>query len=427
MAGIIGKMNALNAVRASWKARASALLAALQTWPWMDTARTLARRFREDRLGVTAGSLTFTTTMAMVPLLTVMLAVFTAFPMFGSFRAALERYFIQALIPPSIAKPVLATLTQFAAKASRMGSLGLALLLVTALLLILTIDRTLNGIWRVRQPRPIAQRVLVYWAAVTLGPLLLGVSLWVTSFAISASKGWVSDLPGGDKWLLSVVEFTLFTVAATGLFRYVPNVHVRWGHALAGGVFVASGITLAKKALGWYLGSASSYSSIYGAFATVPIFLLWLYVIWVIVLLGAVVAAYAPSLQMRVARHPPTPGHRFQLALMLLRRLDRARHGAQRGCSADDLAHQLRIDPLQIEPVLAALVELDMVGLLDEGDAARYVLLAEPAALPAAPLVGRLLLAPAPPVGAFWSQAGLDRMTVAELLGAAPPHAAPQP
>ena len=160
----------------------------LRNWPWFETLRTLRARFRDDRLGLTASSLTFTTLISLVPLLTVMLAVFTAFPMFGAFQAGLEKYFLQTLVPPNIAKPVLGTLTMFATKASRLGAFGLIALGFTAMALMLTIDRTLNAIWRVRKPRPIAQRVLVYWAAVTLGPLILGASLTLTSYAISASQ-----------------------------------------------------------------------------------------------------------------------------------------------------------------------------------------------------------------------------------------------
>ena len=167
------------------------LLSTLRTWPWWDTVRTLRLRFREDRLGLTAGSLTFTTLIAIVPLLTVMLAVFTAFPMFSQFQVALQKYFLQSLVPDAIAKQVMGALTQFASKSNRLGAAGLLVLLASALSLMLTIDRTLNGIWRVRKPRPIAQRVLVYWAAATLAPLALGVSLSFTSYALSASKGLV--------------------------------------------------------------------------------------------------------------------------------------------------------------------------------------------------------------------------------------------
>jgi len=173
------------------------LLEALRTWPWFETLRTLRSRFREDRLGLTAGSLTFTTLIALVPLVTVMLAVFTAFPMFSAFEKALETYFLQNLVPDNIARPVLLSLAQFAGKARGMGTLGLLLLVVTALALVLTIDRTLNAIWRVRKPRHMAQRILVYWAGLTLGPLALGFSLSLTSYAISDSRGMVAVLPGG--------------------------------------------------------------------------------------------------------------------------------------------------------------------------------------------------------------------------------------
>ena len=141
--------------------------------------------------------------------------------------------------------------------------------------------------------------------------LLLGLSLTLTSYAISASRGFVGSLPGGVSALLQVAEFALQALGMTALFYYIPNTHVHWRHALAGGVFVAVGFELAKRALGWYLVQTPAYSTIYGAFATVPIFLIWIYLGWVIVLLGAVIAAYAPSLEMRVVRRPDEPGTRF--------------------------------------------------------------------------------------------------------------------
>lgn len=392
------------------------LVETLQTWPWLDTLRTLRVRFREDRLGLTASSLTFTTLISLVPLLTVMLAVFSAFPMFASFQDALQKYFLQTLVPPDIASQVLRALTQFAAKAKGVGSVGLVFLFLAALALMLTIDRTLNGIWRVRTPRPIAQRVLVYWAAATLGPLALGVSLSLTSYALSASKGFVAVLPGGLALLLETLEFLLLVAAFAGLFHYVPNTHVRWRHAMAGGAFSAVGVELAKKLLGWYLQTVPTYTVIYGTLAAVPIFLVWIYLVWVIALLGAVVAAYAPSLRMRVKRWPDGPGARLQLALALLRELDRARHAGDRGLSGGQLAAALRTDPLQIEPILDILVAFDWVGRLDEASDPRFVLLCDPARTPAQPLLSLLLLAPSPESRGLWQRAGFDTMTVQELL-----------
>jgi len=390
-------------------------LQALQTWPWLETLRTLRLRFREDQLGLTAGSLTFTTLISLVPLATVMLALFAAFPMFASFESALEKYFLQALVPDGIARPVLGALRQFASKANRLGTVGLAVLLLTALALMLTIDRTLNGIWRVRKSRPIAQRVLVYWAAATLGPLVLGVSLSLSSYAISASRGLVGDMPGGVALLLDTFEFVLFAAGMAGLFHYVPNTHVRWRHALAGGVFVAIGFEVAKRVLGWYLRQVPSYAVLYGAFATLPILLVWVYCAWVIVLLGAVIAAYAPSLQMRVARRADLPGYRFELALELLRQLEAARRSGVRGLSTEALSEALRCDPLQIEPVIEGLGTIDWVARLEEPGSARYVLLC-PLDVLAAPLLQQLLVAPGAQSRAFWRRAGFDRLTLGELI-----------
>jgi membrane protein len=388
----------------------------LQTWPWRQTLRTLARRFREDHLGLTAGSLTFTTLISLVPLITVMLAVFSAFPMFSNFQVALQKYFLQSLVPDSIAKPVLNALTQFASKSSRLGTVGLVALVLSALALMLTIDRSLNHIWRVRRPRPFAKRVLVYWAAATLGPLIIGGSLAATSVALSASRGFFDASLKEMAAVFNALEFIIFTVGASCLFYYVPNTHVRWRHALAGGLFVALAFELAKKALGMYLRSMPGYSVMYGAFATVPIFLIWLYLSWVIVLLGAVIAAYAPSLQMRVVRHEEFPGMRFSLAVALLARLHRARDEPAQGCRPSELALSLRTDPLQIQQVLEVLVQMGWLGRLSEEGEARFVLLVNPEQTPAAPLMAELLLTPAHEPPGFGERAGFRQMRLAELL-----------
>ncbi|WKB52694.1 YihY family inner membrane protein [Eleftheria terrae] len=411
-------MNFPLGLRRPWREQLGRAVQTLHDWPWMETLKTLRQRFREDRLGLTASSLTFTTIIALVPFFTVTLAIFTAFPIFARFQTSLEKYFVQSLIPDTIAKPVLKALTQFANNSNRLGSLGLVILVFTALALLLTIDRTLNAIWRVRKARPIAHRVLIYWAAATLGPLLLGVSLSMTSYALSTSRGLVNALPGGVSFLLNVLEFSLFAGAIAALFRFVPNTHVRWTHAWAGGLFVAIGFELAKSLLAWYVRVVPTYSAVYGTFATVPIFLVWVYFGWVIVLLGAVVAAYAPSLQMQVVRRPSTPGHRFHLAVTMLRELHEARAQDYHGVSAATLAERLRTDPLQIEPVLETLIALDWVARLEEQSpaGARYVLLAEPERTTAQPLLAELLLDPSPTLRGFWERAGFARMSLADLL-----------
>ncbi len=389
----------------------------------MATVKTLRLRFREDRLGLTAGSLTFTTTIALVPLLTVMLALFSAFPVFARFRKVLEQQFVTALVPDAIAKQVMVALGRFAGKASQLGGVGLIALGLTAMMLMLTIDHTLNAIWRVRTRRPIAQRVLVYWAALTLGPLMIGASLSVTSYLLSASKGWVGELPGGVGYLLNLIVFTMQTAGLAALYRYVPNTHVRWEHAWAGALFVSVGLELAQKVLALYLSNVPVYATVYGAFAAVPIFLIWIYVSWLIILQGAVVAAYAPSLVSRVKRWPDAPGHRFQMALAVLRKLVDVRHSPQAGYTTLGLSQMLRTDPLQIEPIVETLAELGWVARLDEPEAeegGRFVLLADPARTALAPLVRLLLLEADDWTGPFWHHARFDELSVADALGQTP-------
>jgi membrane protein len=399
-----------------WAERAAEFADTLRRWPYRETAIVLRERFRDDHLGLTAGSLTFTTLISLVPLATVMLAAFSAFPMFASFQDALQKYFLQSLVPDAIARPVLNALTQFATKASRLGAIGLIALLGSAIAVMLTIDRALNAIWRVRRPRPIAQRVLVYWAALTLGPLLLGISLSVTSYAISASRGIVGTLPGGVGYLIGSLEFALLAVGVAGLYHYVPNTHVQWKHALAGGLFAAVGFEVAKRLLAWYLVQVGGYAMVYGAFATLPIFLIWMFLGWSIVLLGAVIAAYAPSLQMHATRWPEGAGARFHLAVAVLRELQRAHEQERRGVSPLEVAAALRTDPLQVEPVLEALVALDWVGRLDEEGDARFVLLVDPASEKAEPLVERFLMEPHAGLRAFWQRAAFSEMTLRDVL-----------
>ena len=379
---------------------------------WWLATQTLRERFREDRLGLTAASLTFTTSIALVPLFTVALAIFTAFPMFAKLQQALQGWLVGSLIPEAIARQVMGYLTQFSTKASKLGTAGFAVLLVTAIALVVTIDHTLNNIWRVKKKRPLARRVLLYWAAMTLGPLLLAGSLASTSYLVLASQGVVST-----RWILSVIEFILFSVGIATLYHYVPNTYVRWPHALAGGVFVAVGIGLSKKVLGWYMSTVPTYSVLYGAFATLPILLIWIYVAWVVVLLGAVIAAYLPTWLAGATQQREGPGWQFGLALQVLAHLQRARAGDAHGLRFGELMSALQVNEQGLEPVLEQLVALDWIAQLsDETEPARYVLLADLDRTLLDPLVNALLLEKTAAVQGFWGGARLAGLNVAQVV-----------
>jgi membrane protein len=382
-------------------------------------ARLLAERFRDARLGVSASSLTFTTVLALVPLFAVGLAVFAAFPMFGKFQDTIQRWLIESLVPESIARQVLSYLTQFSRKASRLGSVGLVAVLMSAVFLMVTIERTLGQIWGLQRQRPLAQRVLLYWSSITLGPLFLGASLAITSYVVTASSDVVNVLPGSIRWLLDSFEFLLLIACVSGLYFYVPYTRVRWRHAITAGFLVAGALELAKKGMAFYLLQVPTYSLIYGAFAALPILLVWIYVTWLLVLLGAVLAASLPELGRQELRKPEGAGWTFRLALEVLGELNKAKASDRRGLSTDELAMRLRVETSELRQVLEVLRSLDWVGRLteqnDQGQA-RQVLLVDPALATVAPLADRLLVLRGSAADPIWQQTRLDQIRLVQML-----------
>ena len=405
--------------KSSLSAQATLWWQELSVFPWRQMAGVLAERFRDARLGVSASSLTFTTVLALVPLFAVGLAVFAAFPVFGKFQDTIQRWLIESLVPESIARQVLSYLTQFSRKASRLGSAGLVAVLLSAVFLMVTIERTLGQIWGLQRQRPLPQRVLLYWSAITLGPLFLGASLAITSYVVTASRDVVDVLPGSVRWLLDSFEFLLLTACVSGLYFYVPYTRVRWRHAITAGFLVAGALELAKKLMAVYLLQVPTYSLVYGAFAALPILLVWIYVTWLLVLLGAVLASSLPQLGRQEWRKPEGAGWGFRLALEIVAELNAAKVSVQRGWSTDDLAVRLRVETSELRQVLDVLQSLDWVGRLtehnDQGQA-RQVLLIDPAQISVAPLADRLLVLRGPGGDPVWRQMGFDQIRVGQLL-----------
>jgi membrane protein len=283
------------------------------------------QRLQEGRLPQVAGSLTFTTVLALVPILTVAFAIFTAFPLFNTFRASLEAYFIQSLMPKGISNTILGYLTQFATKATRVSAISGVALMITTLTTMAMIDRSFNEIWQVKRSRPFLQRLLVYWAIVTLGPLLVGVSLTSTSYVFTATSGVVGTVPffGGVFYTTTSILFT--TGAFALLYLIVPNRPVEWRDAAWGGLFAAVAFEIAKRIFASFVIQFPTYTIVYGALAAVPLFLVWIYVSWLIILIGAVIAAALPVIKFERWWHVPTPGSAFEDAVSILQVLVQAR------------------------------------------------------------------------------------------------------
>jgi membrane protein len=389
-------------------------------FPWRQMLRTLWHRFREVRLGMTASSLTFTTVLALVPLFTLGLAIFTAFPIFAQVQEQLQRWLIESLVPESISRQVLGSLTQFSRKASRLGLVGLIAVVATSLALLVTIDRTLGQIWRVSRQRPWAQRVLIYWAGITLGPLLLGGSLAISSYLFTGYLSGLGDwLPVSVRNLLDLVEFCLLVACVTGLYYYLPNTRVDWRHALTGGVVVAVGLELAKKVLALYLAQMPTYSAIYGAFSAVPILLVWIYVAWVVVLLGAVVTASLPEIGRQSKRQADGPGWSFRLSLEVLRSLSLARSSSPQGLRMPQLADELHIEQRHAQLVLETLQELKWVGRLEQSNTkleSAWVLLVDMANTNLEPLVQKLCLHPSHATDLLWQKTQLTSLKLADVI-----------
>lgn len=249
----------------------------------------LARRFHEDRGLQTAGALSYTTLLALVPLLTVTVYALSAFPVFESLSGRIHDFIFTNFIPAT-GEVVQKYLEQFAQKAARLTTVGVLFLFVTALMVMDTIDQALNDIWRIKVKRKRVASFTVYWAVLTLGPLLVGLSLATTSYL--ASLPVLQETVGGNvkATLLGFLPFVFTVTAFTILYTLVPNCTVRVRHALLGAVSAALLFEVAKKGFTLYVTQVPTYAVIYGTLAAIPIFLLWVYISWVIALLGAEVA-----------------------------------------------------------------------------------------------------------------------------------------
>jgi membrane protein len=321
------------------------------------------RRLKEERLPQVAGSLTFNTVLALVPMLTIALAIFTTFPLFNTFRTSLEAYFIQSLIPKAISNTILDYLGMFEAKASRMSAVGAIALIVTTVATMGMIDRTFNHIWRVKTKRPLPQRIIAYWTIVTLGPLLIGVSMTLTSHLSRATDWVMMNLPLLNAFFYTAVSVSLTMGAFTLLYMVIPNRFVDWRDAAWGGLVAAIAFEIAKRLFAIFVTRFPSYTMIYGALAAIPIFLIWVYVSWLIILICAVIVAALPVLKYERWWHVATPGSAFVDAMAVLQVLVEARvSGASAATDASMIRSRTRLGFDESESLLEAMLDAGWVG-----------------------------------------------------------------
>lgn len=252
--------------------------------------RFVIQHFIQDECTYIASALAFTSLLAVVPLMSVGLAIFSSFPVFQGLADPVQNFIFDNFVPAT-GKVVQAYLQQFASQVSKLSIWGVVFLIITALLVMFTIERAMNKIWRVGASRHGVPAFLLYWAILSLAPVLLGLSLAASSYLISMPL-LIDHHP--PSVLLNYSPFFLSLIGFTFLYVVVPNCPVKIRHAFWGGLFAAFSFEVAKQGFAFYLIRYNTYELLYGAFAAVPIFFIWVYWMWIITLLGAEIS-YALS------------------------------------------------------------------------------------------------------------------------------------
>jgi membrane protein len=250
----------------------------------------VVRRLTGVGLIKTAAALSFTSVLGLVPLAAVALVYVARYPLFQRWIDALEKFLLRHLLPGSTSA-VRSHLTEFTVKAANLQGLSIAIVFVTAILMVATVEREINAIFRVREPRSLLRRLFVYGVGITIGPLLIGAAVWSTTWLIDASLEAVPFASPAIALVATPVALALATLAFTLLYLLMPARAVPLSSAALGGLFAALAFEAAKHGFALYVANVPTYQLVYGALATLPLFLVWIYLSWLIVLAGAAVTA----------------------------------------------------------------------------------------------------------------------------------------
>lgn len=256
---------------------------------------TLVRRVSRRLGGVgwtrAAGSLAFTTLLGIVPLATVAFAFVAQFPIFQDFLRVLENFLIRYTLPETASTLVRTYVVGLAQQAASLKGLWILFVVVTAALVVDSVETEINEIWRIPKRRPIVRRVVLYTIAVTAGPVLLGAAIWIIRWVIAQSVSPFGLSRSSLSDLVHVMTFLLTVAGLTLLYVLAPATSVKWRHGLIGALLAAAALEISRAAFAWYVESSPTYEILYGALSAVPIFMLWVFVFWMIVLAGAAVTA----------------------------------------------------------------------------------------------------------------------------------------
>jgi membrane protein len=268
---------------------------AFKILPLRAFVRSVLRRFIEENFDQLSASLAFTTLLSLVPLVAVFLGVLSVLPVFAEMVERLDYFLLRSLLPERSASMIMQYILEFSQKAANVTLMGLAGLLLTVFFLLLSIERAFNHVWRVDNNRSWRKKLGLYVVVLVLWPLLVSCVVLVGYYALTSSLGLIDDPAWLHGFMFRAVGWSVAAIFFAGLYYAVPNARVAPRDALLAGVFAATGFLLLQKGFGFYLLFFPSLTLVYGAFATLPVFLLWLYCSWAVVLVGALVAALLPE------------------------------------------------------------------------------------------------------------------------------------
>ncbi len=323
-------------------------------------------RMLDDKITRVAASLSFTTSLAVIPAFAVVLAILTAFPAFEGIRMAAQDFILSNVVPDTDMKmrEQIASFIEAAGQLTIFGIVGLA---VTSILLLLTIETSFNEIFRVRRPRLLMTRLLVLWAMMTVGPFLFGISFTMFGYVATAELWLGEDVAKSLSVLLDQVAPTLIVwLAITLLYLVLPNRRVQLKDAIIGAGFAAVLFALLRYGFATYVASITSHQGVYGAVAAVPVFLIWVYLNWIVVMAGAVITASLPDWRYANEGRADKPLDRLALAMDVIAKLATAQHGGA-AISSRILARILGAPDVVLGRVLETLRQGRFVAVTDEG------------------------------------------------------------
>ena len=320
----------------------------------------LARQFLDHDCPTRAAALTYTTLFAVVPMMTVTYTMLSILPAYDGVAQRIEVFIFQNLVPTS-STVVQDYLREFSERARGLSIIGSAFLFVTTFMLLVTIEGTFNTIWQVAEPRRGLQRILVYWGVMSLGPpMILGgmlISVYLTSLPLVTDL----DVFGLGTLLLGYLPLMLTWFGFTVLFFAMPNTRVRLSHALLGGLLTMAALEAAKYLFNLVVAN-SSFASIYGAFAAVPFFLFWMYMVWVLILSGAIFVRTL-SLKPELDLEPTEP---LLVKCARILQILYAAHLDGRGVTDAEIEAQVKLKSGEKERALRVLLELRVLRHDDE-------------------------------------------------------------